>query len=159
MKMEMEGKEPLMVLFGVPIVTTCIVLISMHLGQSHVRVLPPATIHVEAPHVTPKVIAILPAGAIQITNEVPPAQIHEVVREIVRVPNVEITNRIPNAPAPEIHISLPKGGPYAPKVIPMPIPVSVKEEPAEEQPPEKKAPKKKHPEGRLLPPPDEPGVR
>ena len=158
MKMEMEGKEPLMVIFGGPIVTTCIVLVSMHLAQSQVKVVPPPAIHVEAPHVTPQVTAILPAGAIRITNEVPPAQIHEVVREIVKVPKFEITNRLPNMPPPEINISLPNQQPFPAKIIPMPVPVSVKDSPTEKKSPAEKV-KKKDPDGRLLPPPDEPGVR
>lgn len=154
MRMEMEGREPLIIIFGVPLLTTGIVLVSMHLGQMRTEIVPLPPIQVQAPQVTitPHLTAELPAGAIQTTVHVPPAQIHEVIREVVKIPEVNVINQVPEAPAPSIQVHLPEQPAtrtqivVVPTPVPMPVPTPVSLEP----------PLGENPDGKLLPPPKPP---
>ncbi|MBI3827914.1 MAG: hypothetical protein HY291_00250 [Planctomycetes bacterium] len=175
MRLEMEGKEPLIVLFGMPLVTTAIVIVSMHYGQTNTQIVPPPAINVEAPAVSPRITAEIPQGSIRINNEVPPAQIHEVTREVVKVPNISIEP----ARSPDIRLTLPSGKESETKInavpAPLPMPVNVsndnpkselpelprKDHAAKTESPETASAKKdevkqaepQDPSGRLLPPP------
>lgn len=113
MRMEMEGKEPLIVLFGVPVLTAGIVLASMYFGRLQV----PQTIQVSAPvSLAPNLSADLRVPADGFRIDVPPAQIHEVVKEVVRVPDVSVVNQVPQAPAPYVEVRVPE--PRAPEPLP-----------------------------------------
>lgn len=164
MRLEMEGKEPLVVFFGLPLVTAAIVIVSMHYGQANTQIVPPPPINVEAPTVNPRVTAEMPQGSIRIQNEVPPAQIHEVVREVVRVPEI----RVEPARAPEVHVTVPPGREGETKVIavptPMPMPMNVtieNQKPEEAKKSDASSKTEAHeksvdpvdPDGKLLPPP------
>ncbi|MCW8133726.1 MAG: hypothetical protein KIS92_25495 [Planctomycetota bacterium] len=165
MRLEMEGKEPLVVFFGLPLVTAAIVIVSMHYGQANTQIVPPPPINVEAPSVNPRVTAEIPQGSIRIQNEVPPAQIHEVVREVVKVPEI----RVEPGRAPDVHVTLPPGKEGETKIIavpaPVPVPMNVTTEsakteaakPTETIPEPKNAVEKTtdpaDPDGKLLPPP------
>lgn len=119
MRLEMEGKEPLVVFFGLPLITAAIVIVSMHYGQANTQIVPPPPINVEAPSVSPRVTAEIPQGSIRIQNEVPPAQIHEVVREVVKVPEI----RVEPGKAPEVHVTVPPSKEGETKIIAVPSPV------------------------------------
>lgn len=111
MRMEMEGKEPLIVLFGVPVLTAGIVLASMYFGRLQV----PQAIQVSAPvSLSPNLNADLRVPANGFRVEVPPAQIHEVVKEVVRVPDVSVVNQVPQAPAPYVEVRVPESRASAP---------------------------------------------
>jgi hypothetical protein len=151
MKMEMEGREPLIVLFGVPILTTAIVLASMYLTpwrlEGHSQPPPQVTVQPNI-NVTPRITAEMPAGAIRNEVTVPPAQIHEVIKEVVKVPDVKVFNKVePNAPTP-VQVNVPRQETPEPRIVvlptlvPMPFPTPVAMEPAAESA-----------EGKPLPPP------
>jgi hypothetical protein len=152
MRMEMEGREPLIVLFGVPFLTTVIVLVSMYLGQLRAAAVPPPNVQVQ-PNitVTPRVVAELPADGIRTNITVPPAQIHEVIREVVKVPEVSVINRVEPTPPPAVQVNLPRVEPQSSKVVvipapmPMLVPTPVSTDAAEGA------------EGKLLPPPKDVG--
>ena len=144
MRMEMEGKEPLIVLFGVPLLTAGIVLASMYFGHINTRVVPPPDVNTTV-EVNPRVTAELPQGSIRITNQVPPAQIHEYKVPEVKVPEVNITNRVEPGKPPDVYFSMPHSGKESetriiavPSPVPMMLPTPVTADP---------------PEGKLLPPP------
>ena len=129
--------------------TTAIVLAAVHFGQTNTHIVPPPPITVEAPRVSPRIIAEIPQGAVHITNDVPPAQIHEVVREVVRVPDVRVTNQVEPA-MPEVHVTIPPGslksGETTVLAVPTPLPVpALRNVSADDEAQEKN--------GRLLPPP------
>ena len=149
MRLEMEGKEPFIVLFGVPLVTAVIVLAAVHFGQLNTRIVPPPPITVEGPKVTPRITAEFPQGTIQITNAVPPAQIHEVIKEVVRVPDVHVTNQV-ESKTPEVHVTLPpgalKGGETTVLAVPTPVPMLTPRNVSTDDAPQAK-------NGKLLPPP------
>lgn len=163
MKMEMDGKEPLVLLFGLPLLTSGIVVGAMYLGQRWTVVVPPPPIQVQAPAFSPQVTAVLPDGAIQVNNHVPPAQIHEVVREIVKVPDVYVENRVEPSRPPDVVVTLPppeRAAPPKGEVVPQSASLEAppaKPAPKPETPPASvppAAPKEAaHPEGDLLPPP------
>ncbi|MCK6475021.1 MAG: hypothetical protein L6R28_25145 [Planctomycetes bacterium] len=128
MRMEMEGKEPLIVLFGVPVLTAGIVLASMYFGRLQV----PQAIQVSAPvSLSPNLNADLRVPANSFRIDVPPAQIHEVVKEVVRVPDISVVNQVPQAPAPHVEVRVPE-----------PLPAVTGEQPVTR-------------EGALLPPPND----
>jgi len=99
MKLEMEGKEPLVIFFGVPICTAAIVLGTLFVSPPKFvqPVYQPSDVKV-----TSEVKATLPEGSIQIQNNVPPVQIREVerevVREVVKVPDVVVKNDVRTPP-------------------------------------------------------------
>jgi hypothetical protein len=147
MKMEMDGREPLVVIFGVPLLTAAIVLGSIYFGQTRVQIVPPPAITLQPTiNVTPKVTAELPPGGIRNNIEVPPAQIHEVIREVVKVPEISIINKVDPAPPPTVQVNVPKPDPVEPRIVvvqtpvPMPMPTPTSMEPEKE-------------DGKLLPPP------
>lgn len=168
MRLEMEGKEPLIVLFGMPVLTAAIVIVSMHYGQTNTQIVPPPAINVEAPAVSPRITAEIPQGSIRINNEVPPAQVHEVIREVVKVPNISIEP----ARSPDIRVTMPTGKEGETKIIavpsPLPMPVNVSTDNPKTDLPNIELPRKtenheakkeeksaepQDPTGRLLPPP------
>lgn len=176
MRLEMEGKEPLLVLFGLPLLTAVIVIASMHYGQANTQVIPPPPVNVEAPHVSPRITAELPQGSINISNQVPAAQIHEIVKEVVRVPEI----RVEPSRSPDVHVNVPRGNNgetriiAVPTPVPMPVQVSTDErkEPVGEKPQKPVSVKSLEqeqgkneadktmdadPDGKLLPPPKPPG--
>jgi hypothetical protein len=149
MKMEMDGREPLVVIFGVPLLTAGIVLGSIYFGQMHVQIVPPPAISVEPKiNVTPRVSAELPPGGIRNIIEVPPAQIHEVIKEVVKVPDVSIINKVDPAPPPTVQVNVPKPDPTEPRVVVVPTPV-----PMPMPTPTSMEPEKEKEDGKLLPPP------
>ena len=147
MRMEMDGREPLVIIFGVPLLTAGIVLGSICFGQTHVQIVPPPAISVEPRiNITPKVSAELPPGGIRNIIEVPPAQIHEIVKEVLRVPEVSIINKVDPAPPPTVQVNVPKPDPAEPRVVVVPIPVPMPMPTLTSMEPEKE-------DGTLLPPP------
>ncbi|MCZ7645649.1 MAG: hypothetical protein M5U26_10240 [Planctomycetota bacterium] len=122
MKVEMEGKEPFVILFGVPLLTTAIVAGAMYLGQRSMVVVPPPPIHVDAPSVSPQINAVLPEGSVQVHNQVPPAQIREVVKEVVRPPEPRESRE--DARVPESQVTFP-APPAKPKPPVTPTPAAV----------------------------------
>jgi hypothetical protein len=150
MRMEMEGPEPLIVLFGIPLLTTVIVLAAMYIGQKRAEQ-PPVPITVQ-PNitVTPRVTAELPPDGIRANITVPPAQIHEVVREVVKLPEVNVINRVDPALPPTVQVNVPepKPAPSEPRLVLIPAPV-----PMPAATPVSMAPAPDPPEGKLLPPP------
>jgi len=149
MKMEMDGREPLVIIFGVPLLTAGIVLGSIYFGQTHVQIVPPPAISVEPRiNITPKVSMGLSPGGIRNIIEVPPAQIHEVVKEVVRVPAVSVINKVDPTPPPSVQVNVPKPDPAEPRVVIVPIPV-----PMPMPTPTSTEPEKEKEDGKLLPPP------
>ena len=102
MKIEMEGKEPLWCLFGIPICTTAIVLISAWVC---VPKIPDINIKL-----TPEVKATLPKEGISVNMPpIPPAnvEIREIVKEVTKVSPVTVTNQVPQAAPPQVHFDMP----------------------------------------------------
>jgi hypothetical protein len=98
----MEKSEPLFVIFGVPAFTTALILIALWCAGSgsHAPV-----IHMDAKILaTPEVKAVLPEGAVTVTNNLPALQVTEIVRERVQVPDVKIQN---NVQASEVKLVMP----------------------------------------------------
>lgn len=120
MKLEMEGREPLIVLFGLPIVIAAIVLGSMYLGRMQAEGNPPPAVYVEPKiTVTPHITAEMPQGAVRNEIQVAPAQIHEVVREI-RAPDVNVVNKVEPTP---VQVVMPKATGPTPQVVVIPAPL------------------------------------
>jgi len=130
MKLEMEGREPYIVLFGIPAITAAIVIGSFYLGRMQSEVGTTPTVHVE-PNVTvtPRITAEIPEGAVKADVQVPPAQIHEIVKEVVKVPDVNVVNKVEPTP---IQVNVPShtgsaaaAAPIQFIVIPAPLPVPI----------------------------------
>ncbi len=69
MRLEMEGKEPLIFLFGVPVITATIVLVSFYYGKQQAQ--GQATPNINRPQKLDANL-ILPEGSIQIVNKISP---------------------------------------------------------------------------------------
>jgi len=100
MKVEMEGREPLVLLFGLPIVTTGIVFASMYFGQSRTQVAPvvienkqPLTARVQAE-------VQMPQGSVQIRNEIPSAPEAQAEAPAPRTYTRPATAEVPQKPEP-----------------------------------------------------------
>jgi hypothetical protein len=106
LKVELEGREVTwcvgLAVLGIPVLTAVLVCAGMGVfvwlsPEAQDRSPGGAGAGAERPiqvTVTPQVQAVLPQGAVQITNTVPPAQIHEVTREVVKVPDVKVVNEV-----------------------------------------------------------------
>lgn len=122
MKLELEGREPLIVLFGLPLVTAAIVLGSIYLGRLQVEATPAPPIYLE-PKLTinPRITAEMPQGAIRNEVQIPPTQIHEVLRE-VRAPDVHVINKVDPTPVQVVMQKTPGAQPQV-VVLPTPLPL------------------------------------
>ena len=121
MKIEMEGKEVTWCIgiaaLGIPVLTAVILCAGMGVfvwlsprPQERGAGASEQPIQV---NVSSEVKAVLPDGAIQVHNTVPAAQIHEVLREVVKVPDVRIVNEVR---PPDVRIAMPE-----PKAIAVPV--------------------------------------
>lgn len=129
MKLEMAGREPYIVLFGIPLITVAIVIGSYYIGRMQSELIAPPPIYVEPKlTVSPRITAEIPQGAIQADVRVPPAQIHEIVKEVVRIPEVNVVNRIEPTP---VQVSIPSapsqtaGNELRFIVVPAPLPLPI----------------------------------
>ena len=128
MKIEMEGKEVTwcigLAALGIPVLTAAILCLGMGifvwLSPRPQERSPGAAERPIQVTVTPQVQAVLPDGAVQITNTMPPVQIHEVLRDVVQVPDVRIINEVQPAPVHVTQAPAPQ-----PKAVAVPIPVPV----------------------------------
>jgi hypothetical protein len=128
-KIELEGREVTwcigLAVLGIPVLTAVLVCASMGvfvwLSPEAQERSPGAgagaerTIQVT---VTPEIKAVLPDGAIQVHNTVPPAQIHEVSVSAPDAPDVHVHNAIQPAP---VHVTQ---APATPKAIAVPVPAT-----------------------------------
>lgn len=143
MEFKAEGKETLWLIFGLPILTTVIILVSLLVGGTKTPI-----VNVDAKiTATPDVKAVLPQGAITIRNELPATQIHEIINERAVIPDVKITNNVPPG-----ELRLPRGEVIPVEVTNMPKILGV----SGNAPPTLRpavSPEDVTPEGKLLPPP------